>query len=83
MTNEEKIDILLKMKDFLLKTNLVIGLVTCLKNGLKNNSHGPPNLKCGIKPVQLEMRYFICQSFKKRGKCNDKCIYKQFNFCIE
>lgn len=37
----------------------------------------------GIKPVQLEMRYFICQSFKKRGKCNDKCIYKQFNFCIE
>lgn len=48
MTNEEKIDILLKMKDFLLKTNLVIGLVTCLKNGLKNNSHGPPNLKCGI-----------------------------------
>lgn len=37
----------------------------------------------GIKPVQLEMSYFICQSFKKRGKCNDKCIYKQFNFCIE
>ena len=37
----------------------------------------------GIKPVQLEMSYSICQSFKKRGKCNDKCIYKQFNLCIE